>query len=151
MFPRRFAHSQEVWPQAADRVLGYIGQGLARGSAEQVAPHRFVDTRHILGSQGLVLDAGHVNGEALATDDLRKSTMRRWYWDSQFDLYVIFLACTYHNQSEGDHDSSQQLVGDSVLLERIPDRLIITEETPFEGSMLRCEDEKRKSNCTGKK
>lgn len=76
--PRRSAHSQEVRPQAADGVLGYVGQGLASGGAKHVAPHRFVDTSHILGSQGLVVDAGHVNREALATGDLRESTTRRW-------------------------------------------------------------------------
>lgn len=74
--PHRLAHSQEVRPQAADGVLGYVSQGLTSGGTEHVAPHRFVDTRHVLGSLGLVLDAGHVNREALATDDLRKSTMK---------------------------------------------------------------------------
>lgn len=82
--PRWFAHSQEVWPQAADGVLGYVSQGLASGGTEHVAPHRFVDTCHILGSKGLVLDAGHVNWEALATDELRESTMRRWFLATQW-------------------------------------------------------------------
>lgn len=63
----------------------------------------------------------------------------------------MFQLCTYHNQCEGDHDSSQQLVGDGVLLEGIPDGLIVTEETPFEGGVLRGEDEKWKSDCSGNK
>lgn len=60
---------------------------------------------------------------------------------------VKLLLCTYHDQGEGYHDPPQQLVGDGVLPEGIPDGLIVTEETPFEGGMLRCEDEKRESNC----
>lgn len=60
---------------------------------------------------------------------------------------VKFLPCTYYDQGEGYHDPPQQLVGDGVLPEGIPDGLIVTEETPFEGGMLRCEDEKRESNC----
>lgn len=62
---------------------------------------------------------------------------------------MTLLPCTNHNQSEGDHDSTQQLVGDGVLLERIPDGLIVTEEAPFEGGVLWREDEERKSNCSG--
>lgn len=74
---RRFAHGQEVWPQAADGVLGDVCQRLASTSSKQVAPHRFVDTRHVLGSQGMVLDARHVHREALATDDLRGCTSQQ--------------------------------------------------------------------------
>lgn len=69
--PHRFAYSQEVRPQTADGVLGYVRQGLAGAGSEQVAPHSFVDARRIFGPQSLVLDARHVNGEALAADDLR--------------------------------------------------------------------------------
>lgn len=53
---------------------------------------------------------------------------------------------TYHDQCEGDHDSSQQLVGYGVLFEGVSDGLIITEKTSFEWVVLRCEDKKRKSN-----
>lgn len=140
-----------MWPQAADGVLGYVCQRLAGAGTERVAAHRFVDTRHILGSQRLVLDAGHVNREALATDDLQESTIEMWLFTTQSGKKMLFLLRTYHNQSEWDHDSSQQLVGDGVLLERIPDGLIVAEETPFEGGVLRCEDKKRKSNCSGNK
>lgn len=49
--PSGFAHSQEVWTQAADGVLGYVCQRLARGGPENIAPHGFVDARHIFGSQ----------------------------------------------------------------------------------------------------
>lgn len=55
---------------------------------------------------------------------------------------------THHNQREGDHDSSQQLVGYGVLFEWIPDGLIVTEETPFERVVLRGEDKKWKSDCS---
>lgn len=68
--PRRFAHGQEVGPQAADGVLGYVRQGLARSRSEHVAAHGFVDARYILGAQRLVLDARQVNRKALAADDL---------------------------------------------------------------------------------
>lgn len=54
---------------------------------------------------------------------------------------------TYHDQGEGDHDPSQQLVGYGVLSERIPDGLIVAEEAPLEGSVLRGQDEKRKPDC----
>lgn len=73
--PDRFAHSQEVWPQTADGVLGYVGQRLASTSAKHTAPHSFVDTRHILGSQRLVLDARHVNRKALANNELQQKTL----------------------------------------------------------------------------
>lgn len=149
--PRRLAHGQEVWPQAANGVLGDVGQGLAGASTEHVAPHRFVDTRHILGSQGLVPDAGHVNGEALAADDLQESAIGTWLFTTQWGERTSFQLWTYHNQGEGDYDSAQQLVGDGVLLVWIPDGLIVTEEPPLEGGVLRCEDEKRKPNCSGSK
>ena len=54
---------------------------------------------------------------------------------------------TYHDEREGDHDPSQQLVGDGVLFERVPDGLIVTEEAPFERVVLWGQDEKGKSNC----
>jgi len=54
---------------------------------------------------------------------------------------------SYHDQCEGDHDSAQQLVGYGVLFEGVSDGLIVTEETPLEGVVLRGEDEKWKSNC----
>lgn len=44
---------------------------------------------------------------------------------------------TYHDQDEGDHDPAQQLVGDGVLSEWIPDGLVIAEEAPLEGIVLR--------------
>ncbi|TNN59107.1 hypothetical protein EYF80_030641 [Liparis tanakae] len=44
---------------------------------------------------------------------------------------------SYHDQCEGDHDSAQQLVGYGVLFEGVSDGLIVTEETPFEGVVLR--------------
>lgn len=50
---------------------------------------------------------------------------------------------TYHNHCERDHDSSQQLVGYGVLFEGVSNRLIVTEETPFERVVLRGEDKKR--------
>lgn len=50
VFPHRFANSQEVWPQTADRVFGYVRQRLADGGAKHVAAHRLVDAPHILGS-----------------------------------------------------------------------------------------------------
>lgn len=68
--PRRLAHGEEVWPQAADGVLGDVRQGLAGGRSEHVAAHCFVDARHVLGPRRLVLDARHVNRKALAADDL---------------------------------------------------------------------------------
>lgn len=58
-------------------------------------------------------------------------------------------APTYHDQAEGDHDPSQQLVGYGVLPERIADGLIVAEETPLEGGVLRGQDEKRKPDCSG--
>lgn len=70
--PDWIAHSQEVWAQATDGVLGYVCQRLARSSSKHVAPHGFVDARHVLGPQRLVPDAGHVNRKALATDELQQ-------------------------------------------------------------------------------
>lgn len=89
MIPRRFADGQEVWPQAADGVLRYVCQGLASAGTKHIAPHRFVDTCHILGSQRLVLDAGHVNRETLATDDLQESTMRKWFLTTQSGKNIL--------------------------------------------------------------
>lgn len=57
-------------------------------------------------------------------------------------------ASTYHDQGEGNHDPSQQLVGDGVLPEWIPDGLVVAEEAPLEGVVLRGEDEERKPNCS---
>lgn len=54
---------------------------------------------------------------------------------------------TCHNQGEWDHDSAQQLVGYGIVLERVSDGIIVAEETPFKGVMLRGEDEEGKSNC----
>lgn len=54
---------------------------------------------------------------------------------------------TNHDQCEGDHDSSQQLVGYGVLLEGVSDGLIVTEETPFERVVLRGKDKEWKSDC----
>lgn len=70
--PDWFTYSQEVWPQTTDGVFGYVCQRLASSSPEHVAPHSFVDTRHISGPHRLVLDARQVNRKALATDDLQK-------------------------------------------------------------------------------
>lgn len=56
------------------------------------------------------------------------------------------ILLTYYNQCEGDHDSSQQLVGYGVLFERVPDGLIVTEETPFERAVFRGKDKKWKPN-----
>lgn len=64
---------------------------------------------------------------------------------------LMFLrrdASTYHDQDEGDHDPGQQLVGDGVLSERIPDGLVVAEEAPLEGIVLRGEDEERKPDCS---
>lgn len=72
--PDWIAHSQEVWAQATNGVLGYVRKRLARSSSEHVAPHGFVDARHVLGPQRLVPDARHVNRKALATDDLQQRT-----------------------------------------------------------------------------
>lgn len=60
------------------------------------------------------------------------------------------MTVAYHDECEGDHDSSQQLVGNGVLLEGVSDGLVVTEETPFERVVLRGEDEKWKSDCRKK-
>lgn len=66
-------------------------------------------------------------------------------------VYAKKRHLTHHDQSEGDHDSSQQLVRYGVLFERVPDGLIVAEETPFERVVLRGKDEKWKSNCSKNK
>lgn len=58
---------------------------------------------------------------------------------------------TYHNKCEGNHDSSQQLVGYGVLFQWVSYGLIITEETSFKWVMLRGEDKKRESHWEGDK
>lgn len=118
--PCWFTHSQEVWPQTADGVLSDVRQRLTSSCSEQIAPHHFVDTGHILCPQRLVLNARQVDRKALSTDD--------------------------HNKCEGDHDSSQQLVGYGVIFERVTDCFVITEETPFERAVTRGEDEEWQSN-----
>lgn len=70
--PDWLAYSQEVGPQTADGVLGYVSQRLASSSSEHIAAHSFVDTRHVLGPHRLVLDARQVNRKALAADDLQQ-------------------------------------------------------------------------------
>lgn len=57
-------------------------------------------------------------------------------------------ASTHHDQDEGDHDPAQQLVGDGVLSEWIPDGLVVAEEAPLEGIVLRGEDEEREPDCS---
>lgn len=142
--PLGLAHGQEVGPQAPDGVLGDIGQRLARTGPEHVAPHGLVDARRILGTHGRVLDARHVNGKALTTDDLQQ---KRVEYNNQLVLKqaridIDIEAFTYHDQRGGDHDSAQQLVGYGVLFERVSDGLIAAEEAPFERVVLRREDKK---------
>lgn len=71
VFPHWLANSQEVGPQTADGVFGYVRQRLADGEAKDEAAHRLVDARQVLGPRRLVGDARHVDGQAFATDDLR--------------------------------------------------------------------------------
>lgn len=71
VFPHWLADSQEVRPQTADGVFGYVRQRLADGGAEDEAAHRLVDACQVLGPRRLVRDARHVDGQAFATDDLR--------------------------------------------------------------------------------
>lgn len=54
----------------------------------------------------------------------------------------------YHDQHGGDQDPAKQLVGDGVLPEWIPDGLVVAEEAPLEGIVLRGEDEERKPDCS---
>lgn len=70
--PDWFTYSQEVGPQTADGVLGYISQRLASSSSKHIAAHSLVDTRHVLGPHRLVLDARQVNRKALAADNLQQ-------------------------------------------------------------------------------
>ena len=59
------------------------------------------------------------------------------------NLYTQQLL-THHNQGEWDHDPTQELVGDGLLFQRVPDALIVAEEASFERAVLRGNDEKRK-------
>lgn len=42
-FPVRFAHIQEVRPEPANRILGYVGQRLAHGGTEEEGTDGFVN------------------------------------------------------------------------------------------------------------
>lgn len=54
---------------------------------------------------------------------------------------------SYYYKSEGNHDSSKQLVGYGVVFIGVPDGLIVAVETPLEGVVFRGKNEKWKSNC----
>lgn len=61
----------------------------------------------------------------------------------------MFRTTGYHNEREGDHDSSQELVGYGVFFQGVSDGVIVAEEAPFEGAVSRGEDEKWQPDCQG--
>lgn len=118
--PHWFAYSQEVRPQSTDGVFGNVSQRLAGSGSKHAAPHSFVNAHHALLSQRPVLDTRKVNRYKFTADENYKS--------------------------EGNHDSSKQLVGYGVVFVWVPDGLIVAVETPLEGVVFRGKNEKWKPN-----
>lgn len=59
--PVRFAHIQEVRPEPANRILGYVSQRLAHGSTEEEGTNGFVNRGDIAAERGLRFDALQIN------------------------------------------------------------------------------------------
>lgn len=67
----RFTHIQEVWPHAANRHLGNVGEGLADGAAKDEHPHLLVNGRDVrVSHEGLGTLVQIVDPVALPDDDL---------------------------------------------------------------------------------
>lgn len=55
--PIRPADIQEVWPEPADGILGYVGQRLAHGGTKQKGAYSFVHTGNVAAKRRLGFDA----------------------------------------------------------------------------------------------